>query len=293
MSKFGYLGPALAGHHQLPTAAPHPTGFLTFADALERSCNVFFENMGDRLGVAGLNDWMHRFGLGRLTEVGIEELPGHVPGDSKKPIHDTRSVARFSGIGQAEVLATPIQMANVAATIGRRGIAVSPHLLVSESAEVEHRDLGLNQAAVAEAVKGMINVVNGPAGTGRLERDDILVAGKTGTAQAARFNLIKAFDSKGKPIRNEKNEIERIFFPPSTAEAPNADMPWYRGSGTNGKELGHAWFIGFAPANDPKIAFAVMVEYGGSGGHDAAPFVQVILDACIDHGYLQKSAKAK
>lgn len=293
MSKFGYLGPTLAGHHQLPTAAPHPTGFLTFADAIERSCNVFFENMGDRLGIVGLKDWMHRFGLGQLTGIGIAESAGHVPGDSDKPISNPHSIARFSGIGQAEVLATPIQMANVAATIGRRGIWIRPHLLVSETAETEHRDLHLDQAAISAAIQGMINVVNAPGGTGRLERDDILVAGKTGTAQAAKFTIIRAFDAKGKPIRDEKNEVDRIYFNASTAESPNADMPWYRGSGPNGKDLGHAWFIGFAPANDPKVAFAVMVEYGGAGGHDAGPFVQVILDACIDHGYLQRSVKAK
>jgi penicillin-binding protein 2 len=292
MSKFGYLGPALAGHHQLPSNAPHPTGFLTFADAIERSCNVFFENMGNRLGIAGLNHWMHEFGLGKLTEIGIAEIPGHVPGDSEKPMSNSRSTARFSGIGQSEVLATPIQMANVAATIARRGIWVRPHLLVSETPDVVHRDLHLDPAAVAAAHLGMINVVNAPAGTGRLERDDILVAGKTGTAQAARFN-IPLFDEKGNYIRDEQGKVKHKFFDASTAEAPNPEMPWYRGSGSDGKELGHAWFIGFAPANDPKIAFAVMAEYGGSGGHDAGPFVQVILDACIDHGYLSKSAKAR
>ena len=70
----------------------------------------------------------------------------------------------------------------------------------------------------------------------------------------------------------------------STPEDPNAQMPWYRG--TERHELSHAWFIGFAPARNPKIAFAVMLEYGGSGGHDTAPIVRAMLDACIEHGYL-------
>ena len=289
MTKFGYLG-GIASHHQLPSAAPHPTGFLTFAEAIERSCNVFFENMGDRLGIGGLGFWMHEFGLGHLTEIGIAEVPGRVPGDVSIP--DPRSTARSSGIGQAEVLATPIQMANVAATIARRGIWIRPHLLTAESAQVEHRDLHLNPAAVAAAHTGMINVVNSAGGTGNLNRDDILVAGKTGTAQAAQFGYLE-LDESGKPRRKEDGKVIRTFDPPSTPDVPNHKMPWYRGAGNSGSDLGHAWFIGFAPANNPKIAFAVMVEYGGSGGHDAAPFVQVLLDACLEHGYLSKSAKGK
>jgi cell division protein FtsI/penicillin-binding protein 2 len=176
-------------------------------------------------------------------------------------------------------------MANVATTIARRGIWVRPHLLVSETPTAEHRDLHLNQTAVDEAFEGMINVVNGAAGTGtQLHMDKVLVAGKTGTAQAAKFSVLK-LDDKGKPVRDEHGHSEHEFFEPSSPEAPNLKMPWYRGSGMTGHELGHAWFIGFAPARAPKIAFAVMVEYGGSGGADAGPMARTILEACIERGY--------
>lgn len=283
-SKFGHLLSSVA-HHPIPSAAPHPTGFLTFADGLERSCNVFFETMADRLKMDGLNHWMKEFGLGRYTEIGIAEARGRVPGEVQVP--NWRSATWFSGIGQSQVLATPLQMANVAATIARRGVWVRPHLIASESPDVERRDLHLNQQAIDEAHRGMINVVNAPAGTGTiLHRDDILVAGKTGTAQAARFSTIQ-MDEHGKPIRDENHRILRDFYEPSTPEAPNPKMPWYRGSGNSGSELGHAWFIGFAPAQNPKIAFAVLVEYGGSGGKDAGPVAQAILAACLEQGYLQ------
>jgi cell division protein FtsI/penicillin-binding protein 2 len=63
-SKFGHLLPSVA-HHPIPSRAPHPTGFLTFADALERSCNIYFENMADRLKMEGLGQWMGEFGLGK------------------------------------------------------------------------------------------------------------------------------------------------------------------------------------------------------------------------------------
>jgi penicillin-binding protein 2 len=284
-SKFGsILGENGVAHHPIPSKAPHPTGFLTFADGLERSCNVFFENMADRLKLEGLNYWMQQFGLGNYTGIGIAEIKGHVP-DPKEKISNWRSATWFSGIGQSQVLATPVQMANVAATIARRGIWVRPHLLVSDTATAEHRDLHLNQAAVDEAFEGMINVVNAPAGTGtQLHRDDVLIAGKTGTAQAARFSIIK-HDEKGDRVLDKNGRYVHELFDPSTPEAPNPAMPWYRGSGNSGHELGHAWFIGFAPARSPRIAFAVMVEYGGSGGADAGPIARAILEACVEHGY--------
>ena len=287
-SKFGHKLTSVA-HHPIPWNAPHPTGYLTFADGLERSCNVFFENMADRLKIEGLNHWMGEFGLGRRTEIGIAEVEGHIP-DPKLKLPNWRSATWFSGIGQSQVLATPIQMANVATTIARRGIFIRPHLLANESTDVERRDLHLNQAAVDEAFKGMINVVNGPAGTGKiLHRDDVLVAGKTGTAQAARFNLLR-LDENGKVVRDENGRPIRDFPPISTPEHPNTEMPWYRGAGNSGDELGHAWFIGFAPAQNPKIAFAVLVEYGGSGGTDAGPVAIAILDACMELNYLPRPA---
>jgi penicillin-binding protein 2 len=285
-SKFGsILGAAGVAPHPIPYNAPHPTGFLTFADGLERSCNVFFETMADRLKMEGLHEWMGKFGLGQITGLGIPEVRGRIPGEVKVP--NWRSATWFSGIGQSQVLATPIQMANVAATIARRGVWVRPHLLTNETADAEHRDLHLNQDAVNEAWQGMINVVNAPAGTGKIRHPEgLLVAGKTGTAQAAKFSIIQ-YDEKGKPKRDENGKILREFPPPNTPEAPNVKMPWYRGSGNSGTELGHAWFIGFAPANDPKIAFAVLVEYGGAGGKDAGPVASAILDAAVEQEYLK------
>jgi penicillin-binding protein 2 len=290
-SKFGArLGVAGVAHHPIPWNAPHPTGFLTFADGLERSCNVFFETMADRLKMDGLGEWMGKFGLGHLTEIGIPEVAGRIPGGRK--IDNARSATWFSGIGQSQVLATPIQMANVAATIARRGVWVRPHLLTTDTPDAEHRDLHLNQAAVDMAWQGMINVVNAPAGTGKIAHPDgLLVAGKTGTAQAAKYSVID-YDEKGKPKRDENNHIIRHYPPPSTPEVPNPEMPWYRGSGNSGTELGHAWFIGFAPANNPKIAFAVLVEYGGAGGKDAGPIASAILDAAVEQEYLKIPAPA-
>ena len=149
-------------------------------------------------------------------------------------------------------------------------------------------DLHLNPDALAACRLGMLNVVNGPAGTGKMAHmKDLLLAGKTGTAQAAPFKVL-LFDSKHEPRRDPNGKRLYQAFEPSTPDHPNAELPWYRGTGTAGNyTLDHAWMIGFAPADDPKVAFAVLVEYGGSGGGAAADVVKTAMESCIAHGYLQ------
>src|SRR5207247_11203507 len=118
-SKFEGLIPSVA-HHPIPESAPHrgrygnPDGFLCFADALERSCNVFFETVADRLGMERLCKWYTIFGLGRRTGLGIAEGTGMLPTSFEDAQAQPRSVLWFSGIGQTRVLAQPIQIANVA-----------------------------------------------------------------------------------------------------------------------------------------------------------------------------------
>jgi len=291
------LGPQGVAHHQVPWSDPHPTGFLTFADALQRSCNVFFEVVGDRMGLDALAWWFGRFGLGSRTCIGLAESPGRLP-SAGSSVGRLRSTRWFAAIGQSQVLATPIQMANVAATIARDGIWMRP-VLIAEGQDTagisggargadDRRDLGLSRAALAAAREGMYRVVNTRAGTGyQFRRSDIEIAAKTGTAQASMFAIVKR-DSAGRPMRDERGRLLYDFPPISTRARPNPAMPWYRGSGHNGTDLSHAWVIGFAPASSPQIAFAVMMEYGGSGGHDAAPLVNALIDACLEHGYLRK-----
>ena len=112
-----------------PWDAPHPTGYLDFGDALERSCNVYFETMANRLGLERLCVGFDRFGLGRPTGIGIAEARGRLPRDFDGPHTERQDKTWFSGIGQDPVAATPIQMANVAATIARGGVWMRPRLL--------------------------------------------------------------------------------------------------------------------------------------------------------------------
>jgi penicillin-binding protein 2 len=308
-----------AAHHPIPSSAPHPTGFLTFGDALERSCNVFFETVADRLEIDDLSFWYGRWGLGRPTGIGIPECHGRLPNSFTGPLWARRQKTWFSGIGQDPVAATPIQMANIAATIARDGIWMRPRLLDDREAKAlgivpiqpkpasapanqapvyysDRVDLGLSQVGLAEAKDGMERVVTGKAGTGTGilhyasdQLKSIRMCCKTGTAQASPFRVMLK-DEHGKPLLDASGKIVYHPLTPSTKDNPVDSNPWYRGNGNgDGKvpaQLDHAWYIGFAPADHPRVAFGVLVEYGGSGGGAAAAIARAALESCIAHGYL-------
>jgi penicillin-binding protein 2 len=291
---------ATVAHHPIPYESPHPTGYLTYPDALERSCNVFFETLADRLGVQVLSEWFDKFGLGRPTGVGLPERQGTIPSDWLAGPAPMRQSIWFSGIGQGSVLATPIQMANVAATIARGGIWERPRL-VPAGTEVrpalaqgpDKVDLHLPPMAVAEAKEGMMRVVRSKAGTGQLHREDELpIAGKTGSAQASLLTIPKPVEYASTEdiiklnVKGETREYLRLY--PGKHGDPNKRAFWYRYTGETEDRRSHAWYIGFAPADNPKVAFAVMVEYGGGGGPVAGQVVNRLLDACKKHGYLPK-----
>jgi penicillin-binding protein 2 len=282
-------------HREVPPTAPHETGALDFADAIERSCNIYFETVGDRMRLQGLAYWMGVMGLGRETGIGLGESPGRLPRhiDGRDP----RSEAWFASIGQGPILVTPIQMAQVAALIARDGTWVRPNLLAEGTMEVRSRtgeliadrvELKLSKEALRAAREGMKRVVNSPAGTGdHMRRQDVQVAAKTGSATAnpltrferdAEGNLV--YDNEGKPIATV------ISY--GTRTQPNPIAPWYRESdvdATTGRSRGtHAWAIGFAPAENPTIAFAVYVEYGNKGNYAAGSVVQAMLESAVKRG---------
>lgn len=314
-SKFANrINPATGGeypvaHHQIPY--PHkghdgyPDGHLSYADALERSCNVFFETVADRMGMGTLAMWYDRWGLGRPTGLGIGEARGLLPRLDNVPRVQRQMTTWFAGIGQGSIHATPIQMANVAATIARNGIWKRPRLIAPDEQRpfdpqglgADEVDLHLSPAGLVEARDGMLRVVNSRAGTGvilvrdsKILRNHVMIAGKTGTAQAAKFSVVLREPGTNKVLRDpQTGKIQRKYFEPLTAENPNG-MAWYRGSGNSFTDLAHAWYIGFAPADKPRIAFCVFVEYGGSGGVAAAPIATGMLEACVKHGYLPTDA---
>ncbi len=271
-------------HHPFPY--PHPTGFLTFTDAIDRSCNVFFETVANSLKMERIAFWFDQFGLGRKTGIGIEESAGRVP-HPDKIAHE--NLSRFTwnvGIGQGPVAATPLQMANEAATIARNGIWLRPRLVSEDvagyrqsSPPVPDRvDLHLNPAAVAAAREGMYRVANSESGTGNgMKGYPVKICAKTGSAQASPLT-IPMRDAAGKQMLDEQGKPMFQLVKPDV-------YPWYHSVGEE-HHLAHAWYIGYAPADHPTIAFAVMVEYGGAGGRVAGSVAFDVLEALREHGYL-------
>lgn len=211
----------------------------------------------------------------------------------------------FAGIGQGDVAATPIQMANVAATIARGGVWARPRLVADADvapasgrpavlSRPDRVDLGLPPAALAAVKEGMVRVVNSAAGTGRLTHDgpadavdDVEVAGKTGSAQAPHLT-IPVRDDRGNIVLEDGRQKRQVV----ELGTPGTET-WYVGVGDEHKDLAHAWFIGFAPADHPQVAFCVQVEYGGAGGRVAGSIARDVLAACIEHGYLKAAGRPR
>jgi penicillin-binding protein 2 len=233
-------------------------GPMNVHSAVVHSCDVFFYQMGRRLGVDGIAEYSRRLGLGLPTGIALEhEKAGTIPDTQwkrrrfKQPWYEgeTLSVA----IGQGYVTATPLQMANLAATIANGGTRYRPRYVKRISApdgtlreEVQSEVLGeavLKKATLAQVRASMRDVVMTEAGTGKKARVlGIEVAGKTGTSQVVKMGDRERSNKGAKMTRD------------------------------------HAWFIVFAPVENPEIAMAVIVEHaGGGGGAIAAPIAQQIL----------------
>ena len=228
---------------------------LNFIEAVQNSCNTYFINVLKSIltdvkfnnTAAAYDNWRnHLLSMGFTTPLGIEltnELDGNIPEASYfngiySEGHWNYLTIRSLAIGQGELLITPIQMANMTATIANRGYFITPHLIkqIEGFANIdpvysEKRFTTIDSANYRPIVDGMDLVVNGGAGsTARNARiQDITVCGKTGTAE--------------NPHGND-----------------------------------HSIFVAFAPKEDPKIAIAVYVENQGFGTTYAAPIASLMIE---------------
>lgn len=244
-------------------------GTTDLKKAVTESCDVYFYELAQALGVDRLHDYLTQFGFGRRTGIDIAgEATGILPSTQWK--RDTYNKPWYlgetliTGIGQGYTLATPLQLAVTTATLASGGQYHQPHLLgkiVNAQTEQqlfmpEHPSTTIKKANNRHwqaVIDGMINVVHSDRGTARRldHGQPYQIGGKTGTAQVAGIKQGAKYneDETPKHLRD------------------------------------HALFIAFAPADDPTIAVAVIVEHGGHGGSVAAP----IAGAVIDH-YLQGAA---
>ncbi len=226
---------------------------VTLQKSLVRSCDVYFYELGDQLGMQRLTEEAARWGFGEQTGIALTpETRGALPSPEQQLRNGgTRAWYRgetmITAIGQGSSTVTPIQMARFTAAIANGGKILVPQLL-ENSEPIVLRTIDVKKAHLIKIRNAMRDVIADPKGTAHwsLNWTPWPIAGKTGTAQV----IAMAQDDEN----NQQNKT------------PILD-----------RHKDHAWFMGYAPFDNPKVAFAVFVEHGGHGGSDAAPVAAAIV----------------
>ncbi len=236
---------------------------VSMHDAIVQSCDVYFYQLADQLGMAEISDAALAWGLGEKTQIDLSpESRGIIPAQSPymmAAIKSTQSRRKkwfrgetmITGIGQGALTTTPLQIARLAAAIANGGDILKPQLLVNQPPEIL-RHVDVKAEHLKRIQSAMRDVVRTPAGTAHraLGKASWTAAGKTGTAQ-----VIKLSSNKINKLSDE--EVKR-------------------------HHKDHAWFMGYAPFENPQIAIAVFVEHGGHGGSDAAPVAAAVIQVMAE-----------
>lgn len=241
-----------SGWHELGRRCTKAHGSVALYDALVQSCNVYFWRLAEKVKMDAIGELARDFGFGAPTGLGLNgDRPGLVPWKEwyrrtgRSGIGHTLNTA----IGQGDTEVTVLQLALAYAAVGNGGDLWLPQIVERvEAASGEviasfppnlRRRVKASVASLEQVKRGLWGVVNDPRGTARsASHEGLSVAGKTGTAQVRKLGKRGA-------------------------------LPY--------AQQDHAWFAGFAPADDPEIAIAVLVEHGGHGGAVAAPIAMEII----------------
>ena len=272
-------------------------GTLNLRGAIKRSCDVYFYEVARKLGVDRLAKTAEKFGLGKkVLENFNEEKAGVVPNTKWKLNQIGKNwylgETLHAGIGQGYFLSTPLQLCLMTAQLANGGFKIKPRLVVDENNQannlqkyLEFREknpndqdsidlqvfnfnlepLFRNQENINFVKDAMFAASNEAGGTsyGSRHRDEkFMFAGKTGSSQIKRFTAAQR-----------------------EAEVKQAEITY--------KERDHAWFVAFAPVNDPKYAISVLVEHGGSGSSAAAPVAKKVIKKIIERHKLRKDFENK
>jgi len=218
-----------------------------------QSCDVFFYNVGKRLGIDRISYYALQMGLGRKTGIDLPaEESGLIPSEEWKQrvFHqkwypgETISVA----VGQGAVTATPLQLARAIGGIAMGGIFKQPHLLMTTGTPPEQK-FSLSEETTEKVTQAMFGVVNEGGTAAGVRLEGVEFCGKTGSAQVISAEGLKR---AGRQRRFSDN----------------------------------AWFVGYAPRRNPEIVVAVLVEEGEHGASAAAPVARDVIKA-----YYEKKAK--
>jgi penicillin-binding protein 2 len=221
-------------------------GTVSLHRAIVESCDVYFYEVGKRLGVDRIYKYATRFGLGKETGIPFgAEKKGLIP--STKWKMETKKASWFLGetfvnsIGQGYVSVTPVQMAVMMGAVANGGNVYTPSILKGAK-PVLVMSAGVRPETLETVRNYLMGVVNEPGGTGGAAKSAIaVIGGKTGTAQVV-------------GIRKESKFLSEKF-------------------------RDHAWFVAFAPVDKPEVAMSVLVEHGGHGGSTAAPIAKKAIEA--------------
>ncbi|MBR9830110.1 MAG: penicillin-binding protein 2 [Oceanospirillales bacterium] len=250
-------------------------GWVNLDDALAESCDVWFYEVGHKMGVDPMSAMLGKFGVGEDTSLDLPEaLTNFLP--SREWKEGSRRLPWYPGdsinmsIGQGFLVMTPLQMATTTAVIANRGRWVQPRMLQGVLAEPggepqpyapmlnrkeKPADVVLKQPAHwDQVIDGMVSVMHGTKGTARRvgASASYRIAGKTGTAQVVGIAQDAVYDAE------------------SLAE----------------RHRDHALFVAFAPVEAPKIAVALVVENGGGGSSTAAPIAREVMDAWLTGDFI-------
>nr|BAL57324.1 penicillin-binding protein [uncultured Gammaproteobacteria bacterium] len=242
-------------------------GGVDLKAAIVQSCDVYFYDLAHHLGIDKMHAFLRQFGFGRPSGI---DLPGENRGilpSSKwkretlgKPWYPGETV--IAGIGQGYVKVTAVQLAKAVAILANRGTVVTPHVAAFERSPgtepkrlftdpVEGK-LEIDARFLDKVIDAMVGVIHSRSGTAwRISLGaDYTIAGKTGTAQV--FSVKQNQDHRNLKLKDKKLQD-------------------------------HALFIAFAPADDPRIAVAVIAENAGHGGSEAAPVARQVIDYYLKH----------
>ena len=241
-------------------------GAQAMKEAIKNSCDVYFYETAKRVGIDNIAEMASRLGLGVQPELEMTAVrEGLVPTKNWKRIYHDEAWqvgdTLNAGIGQGFVLASPLQLATMAARLAGDGARVAPRLIRSVAGrpvEVKATEpMGVSPQHLKLVREGMFAVSNDRRGTAyrsRIFDDENIIAGKTGTSQVRRITA-----------------AER-----ARGVTKNEDLPWERRD--------HALFVAFAPYDRPKYAISVIVEHGGGGSRAAAPIARDIMMRALYEG---------
>lgn len=253
-------GKMFLGNHAFHCWKKEGHGHLNVVEALQHSCDIFFYETAQKLGIEKIADMVRRFGLGSKINIGLEnEKAGLIPDKEWKlrrfgePWQQGESL--ISGIGQGYILTTPLQLATMTARLVNGGYEIKPTFLkVSDGEKSKIRKIDVSPTNLELIKEGMYAVVNKPGGTAWRSQFDYhgqRMGGKTGTTQVRRITM-----------KERREGIKK-----------ESELPW--------RLRNHALFVGYAPHDNPKYAVAVLVEHGGGGSSVAAPLAGKILREAV------------